>query len=167
MMPIGPLMVEHRLIEKMIKLMEKEVSRIRQTNTVNAAFIDVAVDFIQTYADRCHHGKEEDILFWELAKKNISTKHAEMMRELISEHNWGRKTTRELIAAKAAYVKGEGEVVGEIIDLMEQLASFYPIHIEKEDKHFFIPVMEYFSREEQDKMLWEMAEFDQQLIHEK
>ncbi|MBN2297153.1 MAG: cation-binding protein, partial [Deltaproteobacteria bacterium] len=61
MKPIGPLMWEHRLIEKMLSLFEKEIQRINDTGEVNPVFIDTAVDFIRTYADRTHHGKEEDI----------------------------------------------------------------------------------------------------------
>ncbi len=32
---------------------------------------------------------------------------------------------------------------------METLIKRYPVHIEKEDKHFFIPSMEYLSMQEQ------------------
>ncbi|MFX0049145.1 MAG: hemerythrin domain-containing protein, partial [Candidatus Hermodarchaeota archaeon] len=63
MLPIGPLMAEHRIIEKMIALMQKEIEKIKKFNKVNPLFIDTAVDFIRMYADRTHHGKEEDILF--------------------------------------------------------------------------------------------------------
>jgi hemerythrin-like domain-containing protein len=166
-MPIGPLMVEHRLIEQMVGVMEKEVSRIRQTKSVDPEFIDSAVDFIRTYADRCHHGKEEDILFRDMAKKKLSKEHRGIMCQLIEEHVWGRKITGELAEANESYLKMGAEVIPKIIDSMEQLARFYPPHIEKEDKHFFIPVMEYFTRKEQDKMLAEMAEFDKRLIHDK
>jgi hemerythrin-like domain-containing protein len=47
------------------------------------------------------------------------------------------------------------------------LVTLYPAHIEKEDKRFFYPCLEYFSREEQDKMLAEFWEFDRKMIHEK
>ena len=60
--PVGPLMMEHRLIEYMIALMEKEVERIRKEKRVNFEFIETAVDFFRTYADRLHHGKEEYIV---------------------------------------------------------------------------------------------------------
>jgi len=66
MMPIAPLMIEHRLIERMIKVMKNEVNVISATGRARPEFIDAAVDFIRTYADRCHHGKEEDILFRQL-----------------------------------------------------------------------------------------------------
>jgi hemerythrin-like domain-containing protein len=45
--------------------------------------------------------------------------------------------------------------------------KFYPKHIEKEDKHFFIPCMDYFSQKEKDKMFEESWEFDRKLFHEK
>jgi hemerythrin-like domain-containing protein len=50
--------------------------------------------------------------------------------------------------------------------LLESLAEFYPKHIEKEDRHFFIPVMKYFSEEEQKVMLQEEYTFDQKFIHQ-
>ncbi len=69
MLPRGPLMTEHRLIEKMLTIIDKRVSIMQEKNEIDPVFIDSAVDFIRTYADRTHHGKEEDILFRELEKK--------------------------------------------------------------------------------------------------
>lgn len=167
MMPIGPLMIEHRLIERMIGVMKQELQRLEKERKMNPVFVETAVDFIRTYADRCHHGKEEDILFRDLKKKTLSPEHRRIMEELIEEHVWGRETTGRLVEANASYLKGDGEALSTIIDCMRFLVEFYPKHIEKEDKHFFIPVMEYFSEEEKDSMLKEGYEFDRNLIHEK
>lgn len=167
MMPIGPLMIEHRLIERMIGVMKQELQRLEKERKMNPVFVETAVDFIRTYADRCHHGKEEDILFRDLKKKTLSPEHRRIMEELIEEHVWGRETTGRLVEANASYLKGDGEALSTIIDCMRSLVEFYPKHIEKEDKLFFIPVMEYFSEEEKDSMLKEGYEFDRNLIHEK
>jgi len=167
MMPIGPLMVEHRLIERMIKLMDVELQKIKQENKADADFIDIAVDFLRTYADRCHHGKEEDILFRDLARKQLSDEHKKTIDELIKEHALGRNNVKKLIAAKDRYVGGDKNALSDIIANMEILVKFYPRHIEKEDKHFFIPCMDYFTEKERDNMLKEMWEFDKNLIHEK
>ncbi|HMF30231.1 MAG TPA: cation-binding protein, partial [Candidatus Lokiarchaeia archaeon] len=61
--PVAPLMIEHRLIERMIAVIKKSLPAMRESQTVAPTFIDTAVDFIRMYADRTHHGKEEDILF--------------------------------------------------------------------------------------------------------
>jgi hemerythrin-like domain-containing protein len=167
MMPIGPLMKEHRLIEKMIEHIDNEIERMEKFRKVNPLFIDIAVDFIRMYADRTHHGKEEEILFRELKKKELSPNHKKIMEELVEEHKWARKIVGALIEAKDEYINGNTDKVVDIIDLMSQLVEFYPKHIEKEDKHFFIPVMKYFSQDEQDQMLQEYWDFDKTLIHEK
>ena len=85
-------MIEHRLIEKMFELVRKEIKKIEELKQVDPIFIDTTVDFIRTYADRTHHGKEEDILFRDLEKKNIAELDKKIMQELIDEHKYGRKT---------------------------------------------------------------------------
>jgi len=86
MMPIGPLMIEHRLIERMIEVMKRQLQRWETEGKADSSFIETAVDFIRTYADRCHHGKEEDILFRDLSKKPVSSDHRRIMEELREEH---------------------------------------------------------------------------------
>jgi hemerythrin-like domain-containing protein len=167
MMPIGPLMKEHRLIERMIALMERELVRLNEGEQLDYEFIDAAVDFIRTYADRCHHGKEEDILFRGLAEKPLSGEHRRTMDELIEEHVYGRQTTAALAGAKERHVQGDSRALESVVGALADLVQFYPAHIEKEDKRFFVPSMEYFSRQEQDEMLEEFWEFDKTLIHEK
>jgi len=167
MKPIGPLMWEHRLIEKMLQVVVKEAEEIEKTQQVSPVFIDTAVDFIRIYADRTHHGKEEDILFRELVKKKLTPEHARIMDELVQEHIYARKTVGKLMAAKERHVEGDQEAVTEIVALLKELASFYPRHIAKEDKPFFHECQRYFSDEELDIMLREFQEFDRKMIHEK
>ena len=166
MKPIGPLMWEHRLIEIMLAVIKKETGKIRESGKVDPVFIDTAVDFIRTYADRTHHGKEEDILFRDLAQKTLSPEHARIMGELVTEHHYARATVQRLIEAKTRYVKGE-QTLPEVDTCLTELAAFYPRHIEKEDKHFFFPVLDYFTLGEQERMLREFEAFDGQMIHEK
>jgi hemerythrin-like domain-containing protein len=165
MQPRGPLMVEHRLIERMIGLIDKEVKKIEENNVVNHSFIDAAVDFIRTYADRTHHGKEEEILFRDLSKKGLSEIDNEIMNELIQDHIVGRDTVAELANASIAYQKGEKSAFSSILQSLKKFVGFYPPHIEKEDKVFFPASMVYFSESEQQSMLNEFWEFDRKMIH--
>jgi hemerythrin-like domain-containing protein len=167
MMPIAPLMIEHRLIERMIDVMKEKLVFIEKEKKANPEWIETAVDFIRTYADRCHHGKEEDILFRDLGGKKLTEEHKRMMEELVEEHRWGRKVTARLVEANTRYVQGNKEALSPIMDCIKSLVEFYPRHIEKEDKHFFIPCMDYFTEAEKEAMLKEEWEFDRSLIHEK
>jgi len=166
MWPIGPLMREHRLIERMVALMRQEAERLKTAQALDPAFIDMAARFIKTYADRCHHGKEEDILFRDLEGKGLPAELKQIMEELVAEHKLGRAMTRELMAAKESVLKNKAGGLAEVIARLEALAKFYPQHIEKEDKRFFYPCMEFFDRREKDAMLAEFWEFDRKLVHE-
>ena len=174
MLPIGPLMIEHRLIERLIALMRAELTRIKDNVAVDPefafvdpVFIDTAVDFMRTYADRCHHGKEEDILFAALAAKELSPEHRRTLEELIRDHVWARETTAALVKAKEGYLLEKAGALDDSWSILGKLVEFYPRHIEKEDKHFFIPCMAYCSDGEKADLLQKMWDFDRQLIHEK
>jgi len=167
-LPIGPLMIEHRLIERVVTLLEKELARIREGNQVNAFFLTSAIDFFKVYADRCHHGKEEDIFFDDLQKKMLSPEDKTMIENLKQDH----VRSRELVGKLAGDVQESSrqpnaEISKTIAADIEDLVKLYKVHIGKEDKEFFIPVMKYLSKEEQDGMLCRFWEFDRLLIHEK
>ena len=130
-------------------------------------FVDTAVDFIRMYADRTHHGKEEDILFRDLSKRPLSVEDGRMMKELIEEHVFSRETTKALIEANTRYRNGDESALEDIIHNLQILAEFYPGHIQKEDKIFFPASRSYFTDEEDQDMLAEFRDFDGKMIHEK
>lgn len=167
MLPIDALIWEHRSIERMLLPIKKELSKMRQTREVDSSFVETLVDFIRTYVDGCHHGKEESILFRELAKKKLANEHAEMMKQLVREHVYARGTTRDLEKAKESYVEGNSESLEDVLKSLKDLAELYPKHIEKEDAKFFHPSMEYFTTQEREAMLQEFWEFDRKMIHKK
>jgi hemerythrin-like domain-containing protein len=167
MKPRGPLMIEHRLIERMLELVREEIRQIEVRNAADPVFIDAAVDFMRFYADRTHHGKEEDILFRVLAAKKMSPADTNIMNELIEEHKYGRQQVKELVDAKQAYLQGDRDSLKTIAEQFTALVQFYPKHITKEDQVFFPASEAYLSPEEQEAMLQEFWEFDKKMIHEK
>jgi hemerythrin-like domain-containing protein len=167
MLSVGPLMVEHRLIEKITGLIGKEATRIRSGGNVDLIVIEQMVDFIRTYTDLCHHGKEETVLFRELSRKPLTAELKKTMATLEQDHVLARQTVIKLEQAALNYKKGQQEAVAGIICQMESLAFFYPKHIEREEKKFFLPCMEYFSQPEMTLMLEEFLKLDAALVQEK
>lgn len=163
----GPLMIEHRLIERMISVINRSLKEVESTGKIDPVFIDTVVDFIRMYADRTHHGKEEDILFRELNKRGLSVEDERMMKELIEEHGFARHTTQSLVEANTRYRNGDATALTDIAGRLRTLVEFYPGHIEKEDKAFFPASRAYFTNEEDQAMLSEFWEFDRKMIHEK
>ncbi len=167
MKPVGPLMIEHRLIERMVRLLGGGLQAMKTVAEVNTELVVAGVDFFRMYADRTHHGKEEDILFEGLRDKALSDEERRMMQRLIQEHIWARQAVGKLSAANDRYLRGDTAALHTMIYELGKIVQFYPEHIEKEDKHFFIPVMEYFTPAEQQAMLERFWEFDRAMIHEK
>jgi hemerythrin-like domain-containing protein len=163
----GPLMIEHRLIEQMLNVIQRKLERAEQTQAIDPYFVDTAVDFIRVYADRTHHGKEEDIMFRDLHKKQLSDKDRLLMDELIEDHISSRNTTKALVEANMRYRRGNEAALGEVAACLKTLVEFYPKHIKKEDVVFFPASRTYFSDEEDHAMLAEFLEFDRKMIHEK
>jgi hemerythrin-like domain-containing protein len=160
-------MTEHRLIERMISVIELELASIRRSGKTEPLLIDTTVDFMRVYADRTHHGKEEKIFFRDLAKKPLSETDRRVLDELIEEHVFARKITGELVEANNRYRNGDEESLRVIASRLQTLVTFYPEHIEKEDKVFFPAASRHLSAEEQQAMLEAFWEFDRKMIHEK
>ena len=167
MKPRGPLMIEHRLIEKMLSVVRSQIDIIGRQDCIEPVFIDTVVDFIRTYADRTHHGKEADIMFKDLAIKSMNAEDKKVMRELVDEHIFARQIVADLVQAKMDYLAGQRDALKTIKEKLYTLVEFYPVHIEKEDKLFFPNTEKYLSDREQESMLLKFQEFDRNMIHEK
>jgi hemerythrin-like domain-containing protein len=167
MQPIAPLMIEHRLVDRMIVVIDTERARMDRDKTVDPAFVDTIIDFIITYVDKTHHAKEEKLLFTAVATKNITAEQKNIMDELIREHRTAITIVDRLTDAKNRYQKGEQTAIQDINTALGEITTLYRKHVITEDKHFFLPVMKYFSKEEKDAMLQQMWDYDRTMIHVK
>jgi hemerythrin-like domain-containing protein len=160
-------MREHRLIERMLATVERGLAEVEATQRIDPLFVDAAVDFIRTYADRTHHGKEEDILFAELGGRQLSDDDRQAMDELVEDHVFARRTTQAIAAANEQYRRDDAEALPAIVSGLRTLCDFYPPHIAREDKAFFPAARAYFSDEEDQVLLARFEDFDRAMIHEK
>ncbi len=167
MTPIAPLLVEHRLIGRVISLLAKEAKRVESGGPPNPLFIDNVVDFVRVFADRYHHVKEEDILFGEAQKKPLPEELARVVQELTQDHRRQRAVVQELADANAEFARGNKATVPAMIEAMKTFIDFYSHHMEKEDRQFFSPVMAYFNEAEKQAMLEKEIAIDRILIPER
>jgi hemerythrin-like domain-containing protein len=159
MKPIGPLMMEHRTIERMLAVFARERERMVRTGQIDYGAVRISVDFFKTYIDGFHHGKEEEILFKTLEDRPLSTEDQKVMGELMDEHSRARGIVEKL--EKVVRYREQAHVtLEEVTKNMELLLKWYPAHIEKEDKRFFLHALKYLSIAEQASMLEEIREFD-------
>ena len=167
MKPIGILMREHRIIERMLTVLERERAMMKNTGRFNMDVLTEGVEFFRMYGDKIHHGKEEDILFREMDAKPLSIEHRRIMSQLIDEHTQIRMIIRTMDTAREHYNRNNHEQLLEIETIYESLQSMYAKHVELEEKHFFYPAMEYFSDDEQQDMIAQFYDYDSKTMKEK
>lgn len=145
MKPTEILSAEHRVIEQVLNCLEKMAEQAEQTGKIDGAAAD-AVAFFRTFADQCHHGKEEALLF-PLMEARGFPRHGGPTGVMLSEHESGRARVRGMATAiEKTDVKRFVEDARGFIALLRQ-------HIEKEDHCLFTMANQAFSEADQTKLL--------------
>jgi len=159
-----PLVAEHNIISRMMEATRRLTRQVRGSGQgFNGQ--DTVIDFLCMYVDRCHHVKEEEILFHHLEKKKIHEGDRKTMEELIQEHVFIMKSTGEIMSARAeAGSRGAEEIVDQRLRI---LSGYYLEHIRKENETFFPRVLKYFSYYEQNSILQEFWRFNEKIPLEK
>ncbi len=150
---IAILIQEHKLIERVVKILD-----IICQKDIKPVFLDEFIDFFRTYADKRHHGKEEDIFFKSLALKPMPVELKKTINALIEEHKKARKLMKDLEELKGGSRK-------EIQECIKKIIQLYTSHIEKENYHFFVPAFNLFEKKQQKELLKRAEEFDRSLTH--
>jgi hemerythrin-like domain-containing protein len=126
------LVTEHRLILRMIALLEKYAPRTAEGNYINWQFYLDGIDFIRQYADRFHHAKEEDVLFKALIENGMP-KDNSPVAAMLMEHNQGRNFVRAMEDAVHVAQTGRTDAYQTITDNALGYAALLRDHISKEN----------------------------------
>ncbi len=123
---------EHQVILRIIKILNVASGKLEREENVSVDLFRKAVDFIQVFADRCHHGKEQDTLFPLMGEKGIPT-WSGPIAVMLSEHEQGRRYVKGLSEALAEYERGDREAKRAVIENARGYAELLDQHIYKED----------------------------------
>lgn len=95
---------EHEAILKMLDALDQTSLQLLGGASVKPSTLEGLLEFFQLFADRCHHGKEEDLLFPLLERRGISRERGPI-GVMLSEHDQGRELIQKMKAAAAEYEK--------------------------------------------------------------
>src|SRR3990172_610209 len=102
---------EHEAILKMLDATEAAAQRLEQGERLRPETLAGLLEFFRLFADRCHHGKEEDLLFPLLESKGLP-RSGGPIGVMLSEHEQGRPLVRQMADAAEAYGGGAAEAGG-------------------------------------------------------
>lgn len=95
MKPTEVLMGEHRVIEQVLDCLEALAHECDVRGQIDADAAAKLLEVLATFADRCHHGKEENQLFVALEKRGFP-RHVGPMAVMLDEHEIGRRAIQEM-----------------------------------------------------------------------
>jgi len=125
------LMDEHGGIKLMLTIMEGICKKLKAGKKVEVIHLDSILEFLKVFVDKCHHGKEEDVLFPSLLRAKQGQSARDAVRILNMEHTMGRKSVRKMAKAVSKYKKDGGKGMA-IEENMAAYASRLKKHIESE-----------------------------------
>jgi hemerythrin-like domain-containing protein len=138
MKPTAELSQEHQAILLMIRVLEKMSERLEARQPLDPDHLEKAVDFIKVFADKCHHGKEEDLLFPAMEKAGVPVCRGPV-GIMIQEHVWGRCFVKGMVRGLAGIRQGDAGVAALFAESARGYAALLTQHIHKED-HVLYPM---------------------------
>lgn len=135
MNPIDILKTEHRAIENALEILDRIAGEI---GTAAGAADDAAglIDFLKTFADACHHGKEEDLLFPVLEEIGVSKKGGPI-GVMLAEHDQGRAHIAGMHQVLADLAGGRADAPDRFRQHAASYVALLRAHIQKEEKVLF------------------------------
>lgn len=145
MRPTAELIQEHGPVKMVLRVLEKMCEKMDKGENVSKEELEQAVYFIHEFADKCHHGKEEGVLF-SVMKKNSNIRDNGLIDELIAEHDEGRVFAKNL--ADAVLANDIGKFKKNALDYVKLLDR----HIFKENTALFPLVEKSLTDDEQNEI---------------
>ena len=146
-------------------MLDTVCKKLERGEDVAPELLDKAVDFIRTFADRCHHGKEEDLLFPLMEERGLP-KESGPTAVMRTEHEDGRRFVRVMAGAIDRYRGGERGAVGELISNARGYINLLSQHIPKEDNILYPMARQFITPTDERELLEKFEKVEKERIGE-
>jgi len=147
---------EHDAILRMLDVADESARRLEAGENVPADILNGLLEFLKLFADRCHHGKEEDLLFPLLEKKGMP-RQAGPIGVMLHEHDLGRGLIAQMTSAAEAHSKGDKSAGSRWAQPAVQYTALLREHIHKENNILFVMAERMLTGEEQTELAREFG----------
>ena len=143
---------EHDAILQMLDVSETLAQRLSAGMAVEPERLTEMLEFFQIFADRCHHGKEEDLLFPLLERKGL-LRAGGPVGVMLDEHEQGRALVRSMNESARGFREREATAGRRYADASRRYAALLRQHIDKENQILFLLADRLLSAAEQDELV--------------
>lgn len=148
MTPTETLKHEHQVILMVLDAAEREAQWIQDTGEVQAEDLDKMLDFFRNFADRCHHAKEEKLLFVKMQERGMPT-HSGPIAVMLQEHDEGRGRVRAVAEALPQARNDDASAIAAVRTNLLAYVQLLRAHIDKEDNVLYPMADRLFTPEDQ------------------
>ncbi len=157
---------EHEGILFGLKILEKMILLLKNDKTIDKQELSKMLNFLKLFADKCHHGKEEGLLFPEMEKVGIKNKNGPI-EQMLMEHEQGREYISEMDLALST---NNADIV-RFIENAESYMDLLRNHINKENSILFPMGDKLLPKEIQERLLEKFEDYEKKVMgkgtHEK
>ena len=157
--PITQLIDEHRIMERVMDVMEKLAEGIEEQRPISSDMILGNIGMLLECNDEYHYGKEEDILLpflEEIGKNEIK----ESIQSCITKYRENDTLLATIIDSLEDYSNGDMDAKIRIMEnIREFVAKVRPLYL-NEDEEIFKPLKKNLTKEEMDRLAEKFQDFD-------
>jgi len=130
---------DHGQIMKLFAAWHKILEKLDQKDQALLENLGELIDWVDVFVDRCHHGKEDEILFPAMAKYE-DPELTSLIEDLQAEHQIGRSLLESIKLELKAFSppKGSPDL---LIQLSQDYISLFKKHIRRENAQL-LPLLE-------------------------
>lgn len=143
---------EHRGIERMLDIVDHAAADVERGVAVPPGLFADAAAFFSSFADRCHHSKEEKHLFPALERRGIP-REGGPIGQMLAEHEQGRAYIRIMRQEGEKYAQGTLADPDLLVEAVRGYVNLLRQHILKEDRILFRMSDEALTPQDQQELL--------------
>lgn len=154
---------EHNAVKIMLRVLDKMCRKLEAGEEIDPEHLDGTLEFFKVFVDRCHHVKEENLLFIAMQRTADPT-DGDRIGALLKDHVSGRNFIGDMTRASAAYRAGDSTARRVIIDSAKHYITLLIQHIDIEDNVLYPIADERLSPEKQEELLIQFDKLEEEEI---
>jgi hemerythrin-like domain-containing protein len=151
MKPTEELTEEHKAIKEMLHILDLVCDKLESGQDIDPQHLEKIIEFIRGFADKCHHMKEEDVLFPAMEKAGIP-REGGPIGVMLAEHTMGRDYVRAMSEAAAGYAAGNRAAAARFVENARNYTDLLTQHIDKEDNVLYVIADAHLSKQRQEEI---------------
>ncbi len=163
MFPTEQLKEEHAGIKLMLDILAKVGDRLESGERVDQRHLDQILEFLKVFVDKCHHAKEEDILFPAMERAGVPGEGGPI-GVMLAEHRLGRENIKGMSEAAAKLGRGDRGASSQFVQNARSYIELLLAHIEKENEILYPMADSHIPKKTQEEILADFEKVEEERV---